>query len=370
MITLFFYTIKRYILILVSCIIFVLFLSFLIDTIENSKIITQDNIGINLIISLLINRFIVLSIQTFPLSLYISLLIFIFSFQIKNEYLSFLTSGFNPNLFVMLLLLPIAIFTMLHFLLLDSVLPKASREVDRLLVLEFKRFTASWTYFYKDRTWFLGKNNCIYNYRYINEKDKILKNFEVYKYDEFGIREIVAISTLKHISKNEYQATDIKRFLLKDDRNIEVIFEDSSTIYLEDEYDIFLQRRGRPYQMSLGELKNVIEIRERIGLDNSKYKYEFYNRFSNSLSTLFLCLLLILLFIKRLYLEKYLYFIFWGVVILLVYVLLLMFSYRLSDSFLKFQFWVAVMPSLLVFLAIITTLLVWNIKPKTSKNDN
>ncbi len=353
---LFSYIIRRYLIVLLISLIAVMLFSFLADTIESSKTITQENVSAALVLSLLFNKFIVMAVQTFPLSVYLSLIIIIFSLHIKNEYLSFLTSGLNPGILIAFLLVPLVLLSGLYFYLLNSVLPASSKEVDRLLVSEFRRFTASWTYFYRDRNWFSGKNNCFYHYISINETERIMKGFEIIRYDDNGIYEITAFDSVRHIGGGEYKADGIKRYTLTKDGRIELSTDIAGSIFLEDGFDIFRQMRGRPYQMSISEIRDLIKIRDRAGLDASRHRYEFYNRIFSPFSLLMLCLLIIILFVKRLYLLKGGYFLFMGLGILLCYVMLIIFAGKLSESSVNMPFAAALLPFLLLLGAFVFVL--------------
>lgn len=348
---LFKYVNRRFILILIISLFAVMLFSFLIDTIESSKTITQGNTKLSLVLWLLFNKFIVMAVQTFPLSVYISLVLLIFSFHIRNEYLSFLTSGLNPYLFLEILF-PIILFCgIVYFIFLDTLLPNASREVDRLMVFEFKRFTASWTYFYRDRNWFLGRENNIYHYIDIDDKQRVMRDFEVIKYNENGISEIIFVPVIRHIQKKEYQASIIKRYVLNEDGGIEYKNESSGNIILSDEFDIFRQRRGRPYQMSFSELNEFIKIREKAGLNTTRHLYELFNRIFTPISLVLLCLFNIVLFIRKLYLYKSGYFIFMSLFVLFIYFMISMLSSKLAESSLNLSLFAAILPSLVILIS-------------------
>lgn len=364
MIKLFFYFLKRFSMILIISLASVLLFSFLADTIESSKTITQENVGIEAIASLLLNKFIVIGIQTLPLSVYISLMILLFTLHIKNEYLSFLTAGIRPLYLLLFLLPPIIVISVINFFLLDNVFPKASREVDRLLVFEFKRFTATWTYFYRDRNWFVGKGELFYHYDDINESERLINGFEIIKYGENGIYEIITAVSVKNIKGREYYAEKVSRYTIKNDYNIEVDFKNADIIVLNDEFDVLRQRRGRPNQMSLLELFELIKVRERVGLISSIYRYELYNRILSSISLVLLCNLAILLFVSRLYLYNYLYFLCVAISILITYYLFYLFSSKLSESTIDKPLFAALLPLGVVILGNLLVIFGFSIKPK------
>lgn len=353
---LFKYINKRFFIILLTSLLAILLLSFLIDTIESSKTITQEEVKISTVFQLILNKFIILAIQTFPLAVYISLMLVLFNLHIKNEYLSLLTSGIRPEKLIIIVSPAIILCGIIYFFLIDSILPKVSREVDRLLVFEFKRFTASWTYFYRDRNWFLGKDGVIYHYDEIDENSKSMKNFSIYILGKDGVDEIILAENIKSTNGRHYFAEQVREFKFQNNGTVDYNSYNSKEIVLADEYDIFRQRRGRPYQMSLSELMSLINIRNRIGLDTSRYKYEFYNRILNPLSFILLCLLMLFLFIKRLYFLKSRFVIFYSMIILLIFFLLVTFSGKLSETSLNMPFLAAVIP--LLFLVLMNLIVV------------
>lgn len=345
------YFIRRFLIILFMTLLAVLILSFVIDTIESSKTISQEGIGFNAVFSLLINKFIVMCVQTFPLSVYISLVILLFTLHIRNEYLALLTSAKNPSILLFSLMPLMVIISMIYFFLLDSVLPHFSKEVDRLMVHEFKRFTFAWTYFYRDRNWFLGRNNTLYHYLDIDEKNRAFRDFEIIKYSEEGINEIILVNILRHIRDGEYFAEGIKKYIIRGDKEIEIASSGTSLIYLDEGYELFRQRRGRPFQMSISELREFIEIRERAGIDSSRFRFEFYSRFINPLSLLLLCLIIMILFVKKFYLYHYGYFLLNSMFIVFAYFLSYLLSSKISESALKMPLLSALIPLLFIFLA-------------------
>ncbi len=358
MIILFRYINRRFFLILIMVLIAVMLLSFLIDTIESSKTISQEDVKASSVIFLLFNKFIVLSIQTFPLSVYISLLLVLYSLHIKNEYLSLMTSAIRPERLILLFSPAILVCGIIYYILADSILPEASKEVDRLLIFDFKRFTASWTYFYRDRNWFLGRDGVIYHYNEIDENSRSMKDFSLYKLSEDGVEKVLFAKRLQHQGGKKYLSEGVREFIFGEDGKTGYDAGISKSITLADDYDIFRQRRGRPFQMSLPELINLIEIRERVGMDTSRYRYEMYNRIFYPLSFVSLCLFILFLFIKRLYLMSSRYIIFYGMVVLLLFFLLQTFAGKLSEASINKPFFVASIPFASLFLMIIIILIV------------
>jgi len=337
------YIIKRFSINFLLTLFAVLLLSFLIDTIESSKTISQSNVSMGVVLSFLFNKFEVVSISAFPIIVYISLIILLFDLHIKNEYLSFLTSGLNPTSLLAILLPVVGIACLVYFFLNDRVLPAASREVDRLLVFEFKRFTASWTYFYRDRNWFLGADSTIYHYEDIDDANMQMKNFEMYVCGDDGPERILFSDNFRYIGDRTYLADNLRIYRIDGER-IEYQNYPEYRMRLQDEYEIFKQRRGRPSQMSLVELMGLIKLRERIGLDTSRYRYELYTKVVNPISLILLCLLIMVVFIERLYLHSSKNILYYGAGILLLFLLIITFSQKLSESSINAPFFAAILP--------------------------
>jgi lipopolysaccharide export LptBFGC system permease protein LptF len=321
----------------------ILLLSFLIDTIESSRTISNSTVSTGVILSFLYNKFKVVAISTFPLVVYLSLIILLFELHIKNEYLAYLTSYFRPYALIVILVPLILILSIVYFYLNDRVFPSASREVDRLLVFEFKRFTASWTYFYRDRNWFLGSNSTIYHYEGIDEKGMEMSNFEIYTCGRDGPEEILLMDSLKYTGEKMYIAKNLRRYRFKGEQ-IEYESYPEYKIKLEDEYEVFRQRRGRPSQMSFEELAGLIKLRERIGLDTGRYRYELYSKVINPVSLVLLCILFMVLFVERLYLQESRNILYYGASLLLIFVLIVALSQKISESSINAPLFAALLP--------------------------
>ncbi len=346
----------RFLMNLIICLFAILLISFLIDTIESSKTITQMNVSSLAVLSLLYNKFIVLTVQTFPLAVYISLVILLFRLHIKNEYLALLTSALNPWRLLAFLLPLLILLGIINFIILDRVMPPASKNVDRLLVNEFKRFTASWTYFYRDRNWFLSVDRSrLYHYSDIDEDKRIIKSFEIYKFSQVGFEEIITADFVTCINNNVFKARKLERYSFGKDDSAGYESMDESILKLPDEFDNFRQRRGRPYQMSFISLLELINFRERVGLDISRYKYELYMKVINPVSLVLICVFLLIFFIRYLYLLRPVYLIIYSLLILMFYIISVIFSGKLSESSIGQPFVAAILP--VVLLVSISTIL-------------
>lgn len=345
----------RFFLNLIICLIAVLIVSFLIDTVESSKTVTQTDVRLSVVFSLLFNKFLVMLVQTFPLAVYISIIILLFRLHIKNEYMAFLTSAIEPSRLIIIILPALIFLGVVDFVLLDRVMPPASRRVDRLLVSEFKRFTASWTYFYRDRNWFLSTDRTrLYYYSDIDEGGMNMKNFEIYGFSEAGVGEMLLSDIAVYAGNNEYILKNVRSYIFGE-RDLP-LYEavDEKRIYLPDEFDNFKQRRGRPYQMDLLSLLATINYRERVGLDTSRFRYELYMKIVNPLSLVLLCLIFIFIFIRYLYLLYPGYLVFAGLLILLFYIIAVIFSGKLAEASIGEPFFAAVLPicSLLIIVSL------------------
>lgn len=266
-------------------------LFFIIDSMESSKMLMGAQVPFGVIAALFWAKLQVMVLQITPLALLLAVVLTLGALELKSEIVAVQAGGINPARFMgYTALLAIPVVAALFYME-ERVVPEASALVDEITTAKLGKYTSTWTYFYKERNWFRGPSGHLFRVGKVDAPRGVLADLLVLKVEDSGMisRRIEARdAVIRGDGQWDLGGATVMTFgpagRLTAETREQVRLPFSETI------GDFRIIKGRPQQMTLRDLDDLISYRQGRGIDVRKYLFERYAKVSFPFSALFVAM--------------------------------------------------------------------------------
>lgn len=266
-------------------------LFFIIDSMESSKMLMGAQVPPGVIAALFWAKLQVMVLQITPLALLLSVVLTLGTLELRSEIVAAQAGGINPARFMgytALLALPVVAAL---FYMEERVVPRASALVDEITTARLGRYTSTWTYFYKERNWFRGPSGHLFRVGRVDAARGALADLLILKVEDSGMlsRRIEArTAVIRGDGQWELGGATVMTFGPGGRATAEAL--EQVRLPFSETIGDFRVIKGRPQQMTLKELDDLISYRQGRGIDVRKYLFERYAKVSFPFSALFVAI--------------------------------------------------------------------------------